>query len=62
MPSPPHVSPSYESCPLQNALLAAGLREKYRTENGGHGCRRLYGWDGMDASLVAIGTRAGRQE
>ena len=38
--------------------MAAGLRVKYITENGGHGCRRLYVRDGMEASLIAIGTKA----
>jgi hypothetical protein len=46
------------SCPLQDARLAAGLSVKVRSENGGHGCRRLTGWDGREASLIAIGTRA----
>jgi hypothetical protein len=45
-------------CPLQEAHLAAGLSVKQRSENGGHGCRRLTGWDGKEASLIAIVTRA----
>ena len=53
------------ACIRQLRRLPAARRDrgrrsvsKVRIENGGHGCRRLYGWDSKDAGLVAIGTRA----
>jgi hypothetical protein len=53
------------ACQLQLRILPAARRTlgfwsvgKVRTENGGHGCRRLTGWDGKEASLIATGTRA----
>ena len=44
--------------PAARRTLGRWSVSKVRSENGGHGCRRLYGWDSMDAGLIAIGTRA----
>ena len=45
--------------PAARRILGRWSVGKVITENGGHGCRRLTGWDGKEASLIAIGTRAG---
>ncbi len=53
-------SPSCGSCPLQDALLAAGLSVTKEVQMREHGRRALTRWDGMDASL--IDGSAGREQ
>jgi len=48
------AAPADRSSTLQNPLAAAGLSVKVRSENGGHGCRRLTGWDGKGRSARCL--------